>query len=479
MKQTGGVELDWLALDRSSSSSLFHQLTTALREAVLTGKLPAGIRLPATRALAAALQVSRNTVSNAYEQLVAEGYLLSRSGSGTRVVQTLPDALLSTHRVVTPVNTEAASRPVANPAQKLLYPNLPAIDEFPVELWRRLHSRILRSYNPEVWMNYGDIAGYLPLRQSIAEYLSAGRGLNCHTGQILIVNGSQQALDLIARTLLTSDDTLLIENPCYRGALGVFRRSGAKLHAVDIDHDGMKVEHAIAAAPDARMAFVTPSHQFPMGSVLSLSRRLQLLEWAASRNAWIIEDDYGGEYRYSGRPLMALQGLDQHQRVIYTGTFSKVLYPAMRLGYVVLPEALVEKFTVAKKLTDSFPALLPQLVMQEFISGGHFSSHIRKMRNLYATRHTCLMQALQSLAPLLNTVPSESGMHITSLLSSGMEDGDVTNALAEKAIHPSRLSKHYVNEHISQGLIFGFANSTEAGITRGVEHIKDVLMRFS
>ncbi len=467
MKTAGGIKIDWISLDPQGCTPLFQQLGDALRQAILSGQLPSGTRLPSSRSLAQSNGVSRNTVSSVYEQLVAEGYLESQTGSGTRVVNELPDKQLHFKPLQHPQEprVERQTAPAAPPkTSKLLSPSLPAADAFPHELWRKLGNEVYRREDPVAWMDYGDPAGYWPLRQAISDYLTSSRGLQCSPSRVLIVSGAQQALDLVSRLLLSEKDTVWLEDPCYTGARSVFERSGAKLLGVPVDESGMNVEWAKAQAPGARLAFVTPSHQYPLGAVLSLKRRLQLLDWAQSNKAWIVEDDYGGEYRYAGRPLMALQGLDTEQRVIYTGTFSKVLYPALRLGYVVLPESLVQSFCEAKALMDGFAPVYAQMQLCEFIQRGHFNAHIRKMRLLYAQRQQTLLTALSPLSGLLSAEGCESGMHLVARLPAERRDVEISTKLTSLGLRVPALSRHYLSANKQQGLLLGFAGTSQEDI---------------
>ena len=387
---------------------MFWQLYEGLCQAILAGQFLPGSRLPPTRVLADHLKVSRNTVHLAYRQLVDEGYLEGRQGSGTRVSQSLPDQL--PYR-----GDEGAFRPV--PAQgeraisqrgtqllaafgqdcqdkrglsNALMPGGPAFDQFPHKIWQRL---LVRS-----WQNlaHGALASagadYRPLCEGIASHLGTTRGVRCTAEQVVMVAGSQQGLDLALRVLLDPGDAAWIEDPCYRGAYGAMLGAGIKPVAVAVDGEGLQVGTGQRLREKARLAYVTPSYQYPMGMTMSLGRRLQLLEWAGRNQAWILEDDYHSDFRYTGRPLAALQGLDQQRRVVYLGTFSKVLFPSLRLAYLVVPPDLVEAFLAVRDFSCRCPPLLTQATLADFISEGHFARHIRRMCRLYATRQRAFIE---------------------------------------------------------------------------------------
>lgn len=360
-----------ISVDRSSAAPLHRQLYEGLREAILSGRLSAGALLPSTRELAAGLGVSRNTATSAYAQLLAEGYLEGRVGSGTYVARSLPDDLLRARSgpggepggagaevalsrrgrllAATPTTTARDAGPA-----RAFRPGIPALDAFPFGLWRRLESRFWRRPPPGL-LGYGDPAGYGPLRAGISAYLRAARAVRCSPEQVIVVSGSQQALDLAARVLLDPGDAAWVEEPGYAGARAALLGAGARLVPVPVDEEGLDVAAGARLGPDARLVHVTPSHQYPLGATMSLARRLELLGWARRSGAWVLEDDYDSEYRYAGRPLEALQGLDAEGRVIYVGTFSKVLFPSLRLGYLVLPPDLVDAFAAARELTDRHP----------------------------------------------------------------------------------------------------------------------------
>ena len=356
--------------------------------------------------------------------------------------------------------------------------SLPAIDAFPYELWRRINNRLWRELDPAQWMGYGDPAGYLPLRRSIASHLRNSRGVNCDAEQILVVSGSQQAIDLVARILLSPGQPVWFEEPGYAGARDAFRQAGADLVPIRVDDNGMDVEAAIATCRHAQGAFVTPSHQYPLGSALSLQRRLMLLEWAGETGAWVIEDDYNSDFRYVGRPLMSLQGLDTSDRVIYMGTFSKILFPALRIGYLVLPKQLVKQFVHVRQATDGFAPTLTQAVLAEFMQKGHFDSHLRRMRKLYAQRQQFLLEALLPFSNILSVQTNNAGMHFIARLNEKYPDTEISAMAAEAGITLFPLSTYYMGKEPENGFIFGYAGFNERTITAAIDELRRILYQY-
>ncbi len=433
-------------LDRRSRVPLQRQLYNEIRGLILNGRLPSGSRLPATRLLATDLAVSRNTVTGAFDQLLAEGYLQGRVGSGTYVADTVPEELLRV-RGARPDGAPAGKpapplsergRALANIPVSLtrgmgsaqaFRSGVPALDQFPRELWARLAARLIR-HAPSAILTYGDPAGYRPLRQALTEYVRTARGVRCSAEQIIVTAGSQQALDLAARVLLDPGDTAWVEDPGYLGARGALRAAGIRCAPIPVDSEGIDIERGEERAPEARLACVTPSHQYPLGIAMPAARRMRLLEWARRRGAWIVEDDFDSEFRYAGRPVAALQGLDTAGRVIYTGSFSKVLFPAIRLGYLIVPEPLVDAFGAARALADRHSAGIEQVLATEFLAEGHFARHVRRMRMLYAERQQALVAAAgRELAGVLEVAPAEAGIHLVGWAAEQADD----QVMAERA----------------------------------------------
>jgi GntR family transcriptional regulator/MocR family aminotransferase len=485
--------LGGLALEPAVETPLYRQLYDRLREAILTGRLAPGTRLPPTRSLADELAVSRNTVINAFNQLMAEGYLEGNVGRGTFVSRALPEDVLQVQ--AKKPGGEPGERVPARPKHSLLSkrgaviaglagqagqegyrpqpfrPGVPALDLFPLKIWERLARRRWRSLSPAL-LSYGHAAGYLPLRQAIAAYLGTARGVRCEVSQVLIVGGAQQAIDLTARVLLDVGDEIWFEEPGYPGARAILLGARARLVPVPVDEEGLVVEIGRTRCPGARLAYITPSHQYPLGVTMSLRRRLALLEWAAQAGSWILEDDYDSEYRYIGRPLAALQGLDPAGRVIYVGTFSKVLFPGLRLGYLVVPPGLVDAFVAAAALTHRCPPGPDQAILADFIEEGHFARHIRRMRTAYVERQVALVEAAQAhLGGLLELSPTEAGLHMMGWLPEGSDDQRVAQHLLAREIEAPALTTYSLEGQLRPGLVLGYAGLRPGEIRRGVRQM--------
>ena len=435
------------------------------------------------------LGVSRNTVTLAYDQLVAEGYLRGRPRSGMQVAATLPPR--PSPRPVRSAGTRARAAPrvsarglaiASAPMPGLssagrppapFRPGVPALDLFPLRLWARLVHRRLRR-PPE--LGYGDPAGYAPLRAAIAEYVRAARGARCVADQVIVVNGSQQGVDLAARALLDSGDQAWIEDPGYPGARAALLAAGASLVPVPVDDEGLRVAEGVRRAPRARLAYVSPSHQFPLGTTMSASRRLELLRWAAQAGAWILEDDYDSEFRYSTRPLASLQGMDQDGRVVYIGTFSKTLVPALRLGYLIVPPEIAQAFRAVRAACDRHSPVLDQAVLADFMTEGHFARHVRRMRNVYAERQGALVDAIQrKLGDRLEARATGAGMHLVGWLDAGSDDAALSARLWEEGIEAPPLSRYGLVKPARPGLLLGWAGYSPAAIEKAVERLGSVL----
>jgi GntR family transcriptional regulator/MocR family aminotransferase len=473
---------------------LYQQLYQHLRATILSGELRGGSKLPATRALAEQLSVSRTTVLNAYEQLLAEGYLEGKAGSGTYVAPVLPEQLLRApgERAPEQPAAGAASAPrFAARAQRVLAAprfapdepsgggrpgpfrfGVPALDAFPGALWSQLIVRRARRLRPRD-LAYQDDAGYGPLREAIAAHVTVSRRVRCTPEQIVIVSGSQGGLDLAARMLLDPGEAAWIEDPGYFGARGALLGAEARIVPVPVDGEGLVVEAGVERAPGARLAYITPSHQFPLGVTMSLGRRLALLAWAEQAGAYILEDDYDSEYRYTGRPLAALQGLAAPERVIYVGTFSKVLFPALRIGYLILPQPLVAPFRAARALIDIHTPLLEQAVLADFIAEGHFARHLRRMRRLYAERRDLLLRAARDL-PLEVETP-EAGLHCVAWLPAEMDELALARAAAARGLVLWPLSRFRIETAGRKGLVLGFAEYDEATMRTGLERLAEAI----
>src|SRR6266508_4749336 len=472
-------------------SPLYPQLYTHLQTAVLTGDLKPGMRLPSTRALAILLNVSRHTVLNAYQQLLAEGYLDGMVGNGTFVARVLPDPLLtlpprkdlvetSLGEPNQPRFSEQATLQLTAPRMPMAPPDgsgvsprpfrfgVPALQAFPYKLWSRLLVRQARRLSASAFP-YQPAAGILPLREAIAAHVMVSRRVHCTPEQIIIVSGAQAGLDLAARLLINTGDPVWIEDPGYLKARGAFLGSGAKIIPVPVDQEGLVVEAEIARAPQARLVYLTPSHQFPLGVTLSLARRITLLDWARRADAHILEDDYDSEYHYTRRPLPALRALDNDGRVIYLGTFSKVLFPALRLGYLILPRHLVDAFRTVRNLIDTHPPMLEQAVLADFIVGGHLTRHLRKMRSLHAERRAALLEAAREIN--LEIHPPEAGMHCIAWLPEGMDALSLAREAAIQGIDIAPVSHFSIEPLARAGILLGYSDYSVEQIQDGVRRL--------
>jgi GntR family transcriptional regulator/MocR family aminotransferase len=476
---------------RRADRPLYRQIYEAIRMAILSGEFGPGKRLAATRVLARELGVSRITVLNAYEQLFAEGYLDGKRGAGTFVAAELPDNLLKTETInqskqkkmaaplrLSPFGEKIAQKDIGSIRARTIakfqpFQNgLTAVDKFPFEIWSRIAARVHRNPSREV-LGYGDPQGYFPLREAIAAHLRSARGVNCAPEQVIITSGAQQALDLTARIFLSEKDSVLIEDPCYQEARRAFAAIGAKITPISVDAEGLNVA---AAKQKAKLIYVTPSHQYPLGVTMSLPRRLALLEWARRCNAWIIEDDYNSEFRYAGRPLASLQGLDQAGRVIYVGTFSKTIFPSMRIGCAVVPPDLVGIFTGARALNGTHSSLIDQAILTEFIGGGHFGRHIRRMRTLYEERQQILIaECKTNLSGLLDVKKADAGMHLVGWLPEGVSDEAISRKAAEQNLKLAPISAYCAKELPRGGLILGYTAFEKNQIKEGVKRLKAIL----
>ncbi len=480
-------------IDRRGDEPLHRQVYAGVRDAILSGRLPPGGFLPSTRTLARDLELSRNTVMTAYEILASEGYTEALSGSATRVSSVLPDELLTAIKPETGDLEKGGPPPLSDLAQSLrrplrdrggerprpFMPGVPDLESFPFKLWARLIARFWRRPPPELLIG-GDPAGYLPLRRAIADYLKAVRALDCDAGQVVITTGAQQALALAVRAVLNPGDDIWVEDPGYPGFAQAITSIGAKPVAVPVDDEGIDVAHALELAPMARAAAVTPSHHYPLGITMSLGRRLKLLDWAAEANAWIIEDDYDSEFRYGGRPLSALQGLDRGERVVYVGTLSKITMPALRIGYLVAPPQLIDPILALRRAIDDYPSIALQPALAAFIEEGHFAGHVRRMRQCYAERREAMNDAIRRhLGGCFEDAPHDAGLHVCARLSAGlasrMSDVDARDKAAANGISCSALSEFCATQPGDQGLILGYAGYAPEALDAAAKKLAAVL----
>ena len=515
-----------LALDRASATSLQDQIVAFFRDAVLRGALKPGARLPSSRQLAADLGVARITAVEAFDRLAAEGYFVTRRGVGLFVADTVTDAYLSglptrvprgrkgsatpapaiaraSSSAVANWHTPSDTRPSARAAVAIpagpqtaagatragsssdphaprghesptadalpLATGVPALEEFPWKDWARISARVFRD-RPAAALAYGDPQGLPELRSAIADYLGAARGIVCDPDQIVVVSGSQQGIDLTARVVASPGEAAWFEDPGYGAARAALAAARLKVALVPADRDGIDVARGIADAPTARLAVVTPSYHYPLGGTLSLPRRRALLAWAHATGAWILEDDYYGEYRFAGRPQLPLYALDRHARVLYLGTFSKMLAPGLRIGFVVAPRPLVQRLTDLKSSTDRYTPGLMQLVLARFISEGRLAAHVRRMRTLYRERRAALLDALATRASDVLDVgePPDAGLHVAVRLKVDVDDVAVSRDVRKLGISAAPLSSYYAGTPKVRGFVLGFANTPAADSTRAI-----------
>ncbi|MDP3777668.1 PLP-dependent aminotransferase family protein [Methylotenera sp.] len=456
------AENKYITLSKSTSQSIHVQIYTRFKESIESNLLKNGDRVPSSRSLASELNVSRGTVENAYSMLLGEGVFISKGQAGTFV--NVSQALINNIKkpLQTPLKknkaaTSNSSSQITNNCSHVFLPGCPAYDAFPRKIWTRLATNRMRRFSANE-MSYNDPMGYLPLRESIASYLRISRGVACDAEQVVITNGYQGALDLICKTLKLTGENVWMEDPGYIFATKLLEDIGAKITRVPVDEDGMIVSFGVKNAGSAKLAIVTPSHHSPLGMTLSWSRRTELLEWASIGDSWIVEDDYDGEYRYSGYPLPSLKSLDQYDRVIYAGSFSKTLFPSLRLGYVVIPQKLVDEFTKKLYLLRANYSFKAQLIVNDFIAEGHFSKHLNKMRGLYAERRELTSQCLtEILGERINITANKNGMHFVAKLNANDSDVDISKAFNElgHGIHPL---SNWTSDPNQKGLIIGFTN---------------------
>jgi GntR family transcriptional regulator/MocR family aminotransferase len=490
VNRTSFSALPIILIDRKAAHPLHKQIYDGFRAAILRRDLRPGARIPSSRELAGELRVSRFPVLNAYAQLLAEGYFESRVGAGTFVSTSLPEQQMSVSVPETASSqVPSGPRPVAR--RSLLYPKFenhpairgwgafgvhqPALDQFPFQTWSSLVVRHTRNPHANA-IHHVNPLGTERFREAIAGYLRTARGVKCESDQVMVVSGSQQALDITARVLLDPGDSAWVEEPGYRLQRSVLTAAGCQLVSIPVDKEGMDVAAGIRTRRKARAAFVTPSHQYPLGSTMSASRRLQLLNWAQHSGAWIVEDDYDSEYRYESLPIASLHGLDVNARVIYIGTFSKVLFPSLRLGYLVIPRDLVERFIAVRHVLDIFPAYLYQEVLADFIDEGHFTRHIRKMRQVYSEKRTALVQSLrEELGDLVEVHGTEAGMHLAITLPDRLNDLQIAVKGAQQRLWLWPLSPSYALEPRRQGFVLGFGSTPLEQIPRYVSQLKRIL----
>lgn len=458
-------------LNRQPGTPLYRQLFESIRLAIANEELSLHQQLPPSRELAKQLSLSRNTVNTAYAQLCAEGYIVSRQGSGYFVNTKLPEKLFSTASTRQSRQKPHATllfskrgnflarptRPVPTIDNPAFQPGLPDLDTFPFERWQRCVNYSLKLGDRKLF-KYADQGGYQPLKAALRQYLSQSRGVQCETEQIIIVNGSQAGLDLITRLLIDDGDVIAIEEPGYLGARDGFLASGARLEPIPVDEEGILVSNLVRSRKNIRLVYTTPSYQFPLGVTMTLQRRLQLLEWANKQEALIIEDDYDSEFRYRDRPISCLQGLDTAQRVFYFGTFSKVMFPGLRIGYIVVPPGLAEGFAKALRKTGQDSPLQLQAALADFIQRGFFISHIRRMRTLYSEKQKYLAAlSRQYLNDWLDIQETAAGMQVPAFYRLAVDETQLLERAKSAGLTITPLTNYYIKKPSKNGLYLGYA----------------------
>lgn len=480
----------WTGISRQSRTPVYRQVYERLHAAIISGTLRPGERLPSVRSLASQLATARGTIDVAYELLASQGYIVCRGAAGTRVAPTLtlplpqrdvPSAERKSARAQGALPKSPFFQPPDAPALAAPHPfqmGMPALDAFPRGVWSRLATRVAREL-PLSAMMYPAPFGYAPLREAIAAYLAVARGIQCSAHSIVVTAGYQGALGLITRVLLRSGDAVWVEDPGYPHARDALIAAGAHLVGVPVDEHGMDVSAGVTRSPRARLAVVTPSHQAPLGVALDLSRRRALLSWASKAEAWIIEDDYDGEFRYDSLPLPALKSLDEDDRVLYAGTFSKVLFPGLRLGYIVLPERLIAEFTRILQVLYRNDSTFTSSVLTTFMAEGHFGRHIKRMRQLYAERRAALADALnETFADRFRIKLQAGGMHLLAHLESQPRgDVELMQKARSQGLAVAALSPWSVERDCGQGLLLSFTNIPTEHAWREVQRLDRALKR--
>jgi len=477
--------VQWVIPLSAQAGPLFRQVYAGLRKAILSGAAQSGARLPSTRDLAQQLGISRTVVLLAYEQLLAEGFAVGRAGSGTFVSTDVGPRRAVPAEDSTRLRLARFGSAAADAWSRVNFPQGPEpalpydfaygrsdLETFPFLMWRRLLLKCARQVSIAE-LDYGPASGNTALREAICTHLRRSRAVNCDPEQVIVVNGSQQALDLIARILLQPGDRVAVENPSYQGTTEVLRAAAARLLPVPVDRNGLDPARLPARA---RMVFVTPSHQFPTGAILPLARRLALLDWAKQHNAVIVEDDYDGEYRYEGQLLESLQGLDRGARVIYIGTFSRTVFSALRIGYVIVPKSLVPAFTAAKWLCDRHTASLEQKTLAEFIASGMYGRYLRRVRRRNASRREVLLDSIgKFLGDHVEVTGAGAGAHVVLWPRRRVAEDALIAAAAARGVRVYPISPYYLKQTARTGILLGYSRMTEGNIREGIRRLGKVL----
>jgi GntR family transcriptional regulator/MocR family aminotransferase len=474
-----------LTIDRSSDTPLNLQIYKSVRRDILNGILKPGQRLPSTRNLSDDLKVSRNVIALAFEQLIAEGFLNGLTGSGTFVSDAIKikdntssraqKAIISEKSDSFGLSEEVKKR---NTIAEPVIPFQTAVSctrNFPFHIWSKLSAEVYRNIH-ELNLGYEDCAGYLKLREAITDYLRISRGVICTTDQVIIVNGSQQGLSLTCSLLLKGGYKACIEDPGYTGTRSAILNAGGVLCPVPVRETGFDVSYARHNYPDCRLVYVTPSHQYPTGVTMALPERLRLLHWAQEKGIYILEDDYDSEFRYSGNPLSSLQGLDSGNRVIYLGTFSKTLFPGLRLGYLVVPPQLITAFRMQKAVTDRQSPVIEQAVLSDFITLGHFARHVKKMKGIYKSRQDVFLEEAERISHLISMQPAETGMHLVGWLADGLSEKNIVQTLMKNGIIAHAVSDYTIKHQVRPGLLFGYTGFDDKEIKKAFRKLEKALI---
>ncbi len=484
------AEITDIELNASLETTLYEQLYHAIKQRICQGRFKAGMRLPASRKLAEQLSVSRNTITLALEQLQAEGYLISRVGSGFYITTDLPETffkvkqpkvaaikpLLGKSYLAASVNKfmqPSTNRDLSNyPFQ----PGMPDLKHFPKKIWSRIAQRYHHLHDTHL-LAFDDPRGYLPLREVLSEYLTSSRSVRCQPQQIILTAGAQQALNLVSHVLINPNDIVAIENPGYIQARRIFELHAAKLRGIDIQKDSLCIKQLQRLKLPPKLIYTTPTHQYPLGMIMPLAKRIQLIEYCKQQHCWLLEDDYDSEYYYQAKPIPCLQGLADSNNILYMGSFSKVLFPALRLGYLVVPESFVDTFTQVKACLYGHDVLINQAIVAEFMSAGHFGRHLKKMRLLYADKLNYVkllhQRYLEKYSELLEY---DAGMHLVIKFKHAIDDNVIVSQLREKKFAPTALSNYFIGKDKQSGLVLGFANSDEKMIEIGIKLIRKLIM---
>lgn len=474
--------------------NLHQRIQRALRALILDGALAPGLKLPATRVLAKSLGIARDTVENAYVQLHRDGFIVRREGAGSYVCETLGTELrgAARRRIKAQEVKSSQAAPGAGLSQrgrmifdsggvndqqviKAFATGLPETRTFPTDVWERLQRQVMKDYRANVLL-HGDPQGAEPLRKAIATYLNLERGAKCSPDQIMVLSSTRQALFLCAQLLVDAGKPILLENPGYYGAKKAFETAETNVLPIDVDELGIRTDLLYADRSGANCVYVTPSHQYPTGATLPLERRLELINWAAEKGKWVIEDDYDSEFHYDGQPTACVQGLDKYQRTLYIGTFSKTLYPGLRMGYMVLPHELIKAFTYARSMIDGHTPQILQLTLARFMEDGHYNAHVRAMRKLYAGRRSTMLDTIgKHLDGIVTALRPPGGLQIPCLLHDGWSEEKTIRQAASAGVQLSGLSRLYAGEEKKQGWLLGYSSLTAYEIEAAMLRLANAL----